>query len=588
MGLVATLSARIVIPGPARPHGLPGLKEVMKVRQCWVTFLESYPVPRFALPDAATPAFRFLASHSSDDSSATLTVLPGLGKVTRIGRAERQGTLKKKGVERIWKCLHPYLPVQCVPQLNLTAERTGVAFRHAALRVDIHTLGLVSMLSGRLEFEQEVDGYTLAKVLDSLENQKWLRNRCGRLKSARNVVQLFSALRDQIIAEVLAPHDAPVAPDAPMRPFCVLALDTTQPWPGAKELAADEAGKWELLCALQRYTSQKYVPAAGSTPPALGNRMFVNPGKKSETGVLSGWMFGTRDGVAATISPGDTADQAARALLCHSRNIAKLIGFYRLYQGYVASVPATGKDPAPRAIVEYAVNALDLMRVAYSRWWLSWAAGHLHLDKVSSVAASQYNLDRPFPPHANVQAQLSGNEAKTIRVFISYTHDGPDHEAKVRQVADRLREDGIDAMIDQYEPAPTIPWPQWMFQQLALADFVLMVFTRTYKQRFLGLEKPGVGLGGTWEGAYISSELYRDSLRNKRFIPVIFGAADKAQIPSPLDYTYYDLGADSAYTSLLRHVTRQPEIVKPELGVRPSLPPLTPRPDSGPGTPLNQ
>ena len=36
-------------------------------------------------------------------------------------------------------------------------------------------------------------------------------------------------------------------------------------------------------------------------------------------------------------------------------------------------------------------------------------------------------------------------------------------------------------MIDQYEPAPSIPWPQWMFQQLALADFVLMVFTRTYK-----------------------------------------------------------------------------------------------------------
>jgi hypothetical protein len=147
-------------------------------------------------------------------------------------------------------------------------------------------------------------------------------------------------------------------------------------------------------------------------------------------------MFGTRDGVAATISPGDTADQAARALLCHSRNIAKLIGFYRLYQGYVASVPATGKDPAPRAIVEHAVNALDLMRVAYSRWWLSWAAGHLHLDKVSSAVASQYTLDRPFPPHANVEAQLSRNEAKAIRVFISYTHDSPEHEAKVRQLAE--------------------------------------------------------------------------------------------------------------------------------------------------------
>jgi len=38
----------------------------------------------------------------------------------------------------------------------------------------------------------------------------------------------------------------------------------------------------------------------------------------------------------------------------------------------------------------------------------------------------------------------------TISVFISYSHDSPQHEARVLVPADRLRTDGIDAMIDQY------------------------------------------------------------------------------------------------------------------------------------------
>lgn len=53
-----------------------------------------------------------------------------------------------------------------------------------------------------------------------------------------------------------------------------------------------------------------------------------------------------------------------------------------------------------------------------------------------------------------------------VRVFISYSHDSADHAEKVLQLADKLREDGIDAWIDQYEPVPAQGWPRWMEAQV--------------------------------------------------------------------------------------------------------------------------
>ena len=45
------------------------------------------------------------------------------------------------------------------------------------------------------------------------------------------------------------------------------------------------------------------------------------------------------------------------------------------------------------------------------------------------------------------------------KVFISYSHDDEQHEQRVLQLASRLRNDGVDAEIDQYEDAPKEGWP---------------------------------------------------------------------------------------------------------------------------------
>lgn len=48
------------------------------------------------------------------------------------------------------------------------------------------------------------------------------------------------------------------------------------------------------------------------------------------------------------------------------------------------------------------------------------------------------------------------------KVFISYAHKNQAYEDKVLELANRLRSEGIDAMIDQYEEAPPEGWPRWM------------------------------------------------------------------------------------------------------------------------------
>jgi hypothetical protein len=77
------------------------------------------------------------------------------------------------------------------------------------------------------------------------------------------------------------------------------------------------------------------------------------------------------------------------------------------------------------------------------------------------------------------------------KVFISYNHDSPGHEANVLALADRLRANGIDAVLDQYESFPPEGWELWGQRQIQAARFVLTVCTETYRRRFDAEEKPG-------------------------------------------------------------------------------------------------
>jgi hypothetical protein len=123
-----------------------------------------------------------------------------------------------------------------------------------------------------------------------------------------------------------------------------------------------------------------------------------------------------------------------------------------------------------------------------------------------------------------------------------------------------------------------------MERQIEEADFVLVVCTETYMRRFRGVEEPGRGLGGSWEGAILTQHLYEVQAENTNFIPVVFSSPDEAHIPVVLrGVTRYQLDTEEGYIALYRRLTSQPEILRPKLGQRRVLPPLNSEPSSSTG-----
>jgi tetratricopeptide (TPR) repeat protein len=153
------------------------------------------------------------------------------------------------------------------------------------------------------------------------------------------------------------------------------------------------------------------------------------------------------------------------------------------------------------------------------------------------------------------------------KVFISYSHDSDAHRERVLDLSDRLRSDGIDCDIDQYNPAPEQGWPRWMMQGIQQADYVLLVCTETYRKRLELEEEQGKGLGVKWEGSLIFNILYRNETFNRKFIPLVFDTENKAHIPDILfGYDYHDLSQPRGYDNLYRHIRGTLGAEKPPLG----------------------
>lgn len=160
-------------------------------------------------------------------------------------------------------------------------------------------------------------------------------------------------------------------------------------------------------------------------------------------------------------------------------------------------------------------------------------------------------------------------------VFISYSHDDPAHIARVLALSNKLRTEGVNCILDQYEESPAEGWPRWMDRKIHSAEFVLMVCTEPYLKRVMGEEAAGQGLGIRWEGNLIYQHIYNAGTSNTKFIPVIFGQEEKVFIPTPLQgSTFYKVADPTDYDKLYARLTGQVYTAKPALGPRRPLPQL--------------
>ena len=157
------------------------------------------------------------------------------------------------------------------------------------------------------------------------------------------------------------------------------------------------------------------------------------------------------------------------------------------------------------------------------------------------------------------------------RVFISYAQESGELSAWVLALSDRLRAEGVDCRIDQYEAFPEKGWRGWMNEQLKHAQHVLVVCTAEYRRRFENDEDDAVpaekGRGVRWESQHITQVLYDNKFRNdRRFIPVLPPGSGAEHIPCPLkDYPAHAPDTEDGFERLYRLLTQQHATPAPPL-----------------------
>ncbi|MCG8914310.1 TIR domain-containing protein [Actinokineospora sp. PR83] len=120
------------------------------------------------------------------------------------------------------------------------------------------------------------------------------------------------------------------------------------------------------------------------------------------------------------------------------------------------------------------------------------------------------------------------------RVFVSYSHDSPEHKEQVRLFADFLRRDiGLDVQVDQWDDNQRRDWSAWAIEHLNTADYILIIASPDYKRRADGTAPPHEGRGAQFEATIIRDQLTRN-LREatKRLLPVVLPGRSVDDIPT--------------------------------------------------------
>ena len=158
--------------------------------------------------------------------------------------------------------------------------------------------------------------------------------------------------------------------------------------------------------------------------------------------------------------------------------------------------------------------------------------------------------------------------AEFPKIFISYSHDSAEHRRWVSELGAKLRHNGVDAILDQWDLGPGDDVTQFMERGIIDSDRVLVVCTDQYVRKANAVEG-GVG----YERMIVNAQLVQDLGTNK-FIPVIRQASRQEKTPTFLGTRVYidfrnDGQFESEFEKLIRELHRMPVVEKPPLGKNP-------------------
>ena len=154
------------------------------------------------------------------------------------------------------------------------------------------------------------------------------------------------------------------------------------------------------------------------------------------------------------------------------------------------------------------------------------------------------------------------------KVFISYSHDSPEHKQWVSELAASLRRKGIDAILDQWDLGLGDDITRFMERGIVNADRVLVICTDKYVNK-ANADEGGVG----YERMIVNAELVQN-LGTDKFIPIIRQASGKEKTPTFLGTRVYaDFRNDNQFDveceKLIRELHEMPIVEKPPLGKSP-------------------
>ena len=154
--------------------------------------------------------------------------------------------------------------------------------------------------------------------------------------------------------------------------------------------------------------------------------------------------------------------------------------------------------------------------------------------------------------------------AKNPKVFISYSHDSPEHKQWVSELAARLRRDIVDLILHQGNPDLDEDSTQFMESGVRDSDWVLVICTDRY------VRKANEGEAGVdYESMIVTSKLVEDFGTHK-FIPIIRQTLAEDKTPEFLKERAYvdftdDTQFDAKFEELLHERLLLPPLQKPSI-----------------------
>lgn len=135
-------------------------------------------------------------------------------------------------------------------------------------------------------------------------------------------------------------------------------------------------------------------------------------------------------------------------------------------------------------------------------------------ENISNVLLCIYAISEDmYFELAEEKKQIAGNQIKNPRVFISYTGTDISNRNWVKDFACKLRGAGVDARLDMFHLKPGQDLPQWMTNELIMADKVLLICDKYYAEK-ADSRKGGVG----WETMIIQGDMLARQEQNKYII----------------------------------------------------------------------